>query len=191
MLAEPVPQSDLPISTAMWHLARSTAYAANREMGEAKFEQAAFLSVVQSFPPDARIRKNDGRAMFRIAAAALDGEILYREGKVDEALEELREAVRGEDSLLYMEPPDWVRPMRHVLGAVLMEAGRAAQAETVYREDLVRHPENGWSLFGLAQSLQKQKKGAESTAVAARFKEAWKYADVKLTASSAGLPPKD
>ncbi len=85
LLAEPAPQSNLPIATAMWHLARSTAYAANREMGEAKFEQAAFLSVVQSFPPDARIRKNDGRAMFRIAAAALDGEILYREGKVDKA----------------------------------------------------------------------------------------------------------
>jgi tetratricopeptide (TPR) repeat protein len=190
VLAEPAPQSDLPIATAMWHLARSTAYAANREMDEAKFEQAVFLSIVQSFPPDARIRKNDGRTMFKIAAAALDGEILYREGKVDEALRELQDAVRGEDSLLYMEPPDWVQPMRHVLGAVLMEAGRYAQAETVYREDLRRHPENGWSLFGLSQSLLKQKK-TESTVVAARFKEAWKHADIKLTTSFLGLPFKD
>ena len=191
MLAEPAPQSDLPIATAMWHLARATAYAANRDVGEAKFEQVAFLSVVQSFLPDARFRKTDGPVVFKIAAAALAGEILYREGKVDEAIGQLREAVRDEDSLLYIEPPDWVQPTRHVLGATLIDAGRYAEAEAVYREDLVRHPENGWSLFGLSQSLRKQRKSAESTVVAARFKEAWKNADIKLTASYLGLPSKE
>ncbi len=80
--------------------------------------------------------------------------------------------------------------MRHVLGAVLMEAGRYAEAESVYREDLVRHPANGWSLFGLSQSLLKQK-SAKSTAVAARFTEAWKYADVELTPASLGLESED
>lgn len=191
MLAESAPQNDLPIATAMWHLARSRAYVANREVGEAKYEQAAFLSIVQSFPPDARFRKNDGRVMFKIAADALAGEILYREGKLNEALGKLREAVHGEDGLPYMEPSDWVQPVRHVLGATLMDAGRYREAEAVYREDLVRHPNNGWSLFGLSESLRKQKKTAESAAVAARFKEAWKYADIKLTASYLGLPSKD
>jgi tetratricopeptide (TPR) repeat protein len=191
MLAEPAPQPDLPIATAMWHLARSTAYAANHELGEAKFEQTAFISIVQSFLPDARFRKNNGQFMFRIAAAALAGEILYREGKVDEALGQLREAVRGEDSLLYMEPPDWVQPMRHILGATLMDAGRYAEAEAVYREDLVRHPENGWSLFGLSQSLRKQKKSAEADDVAARFQHVWQHADIKLTASCLCLPAKE
>jgi tetratricopeptide (TPR) repeat protein len=191
MLAEPAPQNDLPIATAMWHLGRSLAYLANGDVGEAKFEQTEFITIVRSFLPDARFRKNDGRAVFSIAAAALAGEILYHEGKVDEALAQLRAAVRGEDSLPYVEPPDWMQPMRHILGATLMDAGRYAEADAVYREDLVRHPENGWSLYGLSQSLRKQKKMAESTAIAARFQAAWKYADIKLTASFLGLPGKE
>ncbi len=190
ILAEPAPQNDLPIATAMWHVARSTAFAATGEIAEAKFEQTSFYSVVQTFYPDARFRKINGQNMFRVIAFGLAGEILSREGKVAEAIEQLREAVRGEDSLPYMEPPDLVQPMRHVLGATLMEAGRYAEAETVYREDLVRHPQNGWSLFGLFQSLRKQKRNAEATEVEARFKEAWKHADIKLTASCLGLEAK-
>jgi tetratricopeptide (TPR) repeat protein len=121
----------------------------------------------------------------------LAGEILYREGKVDQAVATLRDAVGREDSLLYVEPPEWMLPARHVLGATLMDAGRYAQAEAVYREDLVRRPENGWSLYGLSQSLRMQKKTAEAAAVAARLKQAWQHADVKLTASCLCLPSKE
>lgn len=191
MLAEPAPLSELPIATAMWHLGKSTAYLATGEIAQAKFEQTSLLSVVQSFPPDASFRKNDGRAMFNIAAAALAGQILYREGKVDLALQQMRDAVRGEDSLQYMEPPEWIQPMRHVLGATLLDAGRFAEAEAVYRDDLARHPHNGWSLLGLSHSLQKQKRSPDSAEAAAQFQEAWQHADVKLTSSCFCLPGKE
>ena len=187
MLAEPAPQSDLPIANAMWRLGRSKAFAARGELEEAKFEQATFVSIVKSFYPGTSFRKNDARFMFQIAGAALAGGILYREKKVDEAVYQLREAVRGEDSLHYMEPPDWIEPNRHILGAVLMDAAVTPRPKPSTAKTS-RHPENGWSLFGLCESLRKQKKETEAAAVAARFKAAWKDADVQLTASHFGLP---
>jgi hypothetical protein len=84
---------------------------------------------------------------------------------------------------LYTEPPDWYYPIRQSLGVVLLEAGKAVDAERVYREDLGRFRENGWSLFGLAQALHTQGKHAEAAAVDERFKKAWATADVTLTAS--------
>ena len=88
-----------------------------------------------------------------------------------------------QDDLRYDEPPDWYFPVRQSLGAVLLSAGRPTEAEAVYREDLQRNPENGWSLYGLCQSLELQGKRKEAAAVEARFKKAWVKADVQLTAS--------
>ena len=101
----------------------------------------------------------------------------------DKAIAHLERAVRLEDSLVYTEPEEWHYPPRQALGAVLLEAGRAAEAETVYWEDLRRHADNGWSLFGLAQALRAQGKTDEAAAVQARFDKAWARADVKLGAS--------
>ena len=127
-----------------------------------------------------------------IAENMLAGEILYREGKTRRSRWPLSSGpFSREDNLPYSEPPDWFQPVRHALAAVLMDAGRYAEAEAVYREDLVRHPENGWSLFGLSQSLRKQKKNAEADAVAARFKQVWQHADFKLTAPCLCLPAKE
>jgi tetratricopeptide (TPR) repeat protein len=190
MLAEPPPRPDFPLSTALWRIARGVAFAAEHQLGEAKFERSLFSSIRMSLPPGTIFRRNLASQVLDIAAGTLDGEILYREGKVDEGLALLREAVRSQDSLRYSEPPEWVQPARHALGAALMDAGRYAEAEAVYREDLVRLPENGWSLFGLSQSLSKQKKNAEAEAVTVRFKNAWRDADVKLTASCLCLPGK-
>jgi tetratricopeptide (TPR) repeat protein len=95
----------------------------------------------------------------------------------------LREAVRREIRLHYTEPPNWILPVRHALGATLLDAGRYSEAEIVYREDLAHYPENGWSLYGLARSLRLQHKTAEATAVAGRFHKVWQYADVKLSSS--------
>ena len=92
-------------------------------------------------------------------------------------------AQKIEDEQVYTEPPDWYYPIRHSLGAVLLKAGKPAEAEKVYRQDLKRFPENGWALFGLAQSLHAQNKHEEAAAVDARFAKAWSTADVKLTAS--------
>ena len=82
-----------------------------------------------------------------------------------------------------MEPPAWFYPVRHNLGAALLAAGRAAEAEAVYREDLRQYPQNGWSLFGLAQSLQAQGRRTEAADVQRRFGEAWRHADVTITSS--------
>ncbi|MGH9787432.1 MAG: hypothetical protein ACRD4U_01860, partial [Candidatus Acidiferrales bacterium] len=101
----------------------------------------------------------------------------------DQALAALHRAVLMEDGLTYMEPADWHYPVRQSLGAVLLKAGRAAEAEQVYWEDLRRNPENGWSLFGLMQALRAQKRDEEAAAIEQRFKRAWANADVQLTSS--------
>ena len=88
-----------------------------------------------------------------------------------------------EDDLPYGEPPPWFYPVRHNLGAALLQLGRAADAEAVYREDLRRHPGNGWSLFGLSRALRAQGRGPEADAADARFRKAWERADVTLTSS--------
>ena len=95
----------------------------------------------------------------------------------------LRAAVAEQDTHWFTEPPPWYFPVRQSLGAALLQRGRARDAEQVYRDDLARNPNNGWSLFGLAQSLRAQGKTAESSQVDASFQKAWAQADVKLTAS--------
>jgi hypothetical protein len=88
------------------------------------------------------------------------------------------------DALKYDEPPSWMIPLRHTIGANLMHAGRFAEAEQVYRDDLKRLPENGWSLLGLSQALAAQQKdGVELQSTRARFEKVWAKADVKITSS--------
>ena len=97
---------------------------------------------------------------------------------------ELQTAVKEEDALKYDEPPGWMIPVRHSLGAVLMKAKRFAEAEQVYRDDLARLPDNGWSLFGLSESLREQKKNDdEAAAMKAKFQTIWAKADLKITTS--------
>ena len=88
-----------------------------------------------------------------------------------------------EDDLNYTEPKDWYLPSRQVLGAILLEAGKAHEAEQAYREDLRVHPQNGWALFGLVESLNAQGKTTEAEAAHQEFKDAWADADVTLTSS--------
>jgi tetratricopeptide (TPR) repeat protein len=114
---------------------------------------------------------------------ALTGEIAARQGHYDQAIAHLDKAVRLEDALDYVEPPDWHYPMRQSLGAVLLLAARPVEAEVVYWEDLRRNPENGWALFGLKESLLAQGKKDEATEIEKRFEKAWARADVTLTSS--------
>jgi tetratricopeptide (TPR) repeat protein len=98
----------------------------------------------------------------------------------------LDRGIRYEDTLIYQEPADWHAPVRQNLGAVLLAAGRADEAEAVFWEDLKKNPENGWSLFGLTQALKAQGKDDDAAAVEARFTKVWKEADVKLTSARIG-----
>ena len=125
---------------------------------------------------------NSGMVILGIASDMLGAELASRRGHVDVALHRLEAAVAAEDGLRYNEPADWPLPVRHYLGAALLAAGRLDQAEAVYREDLKRHPENGWSLFGLAAVLE-QRPSPEAAAVTARLQKAWSRADLKLTGS--------
>ena len=125
---------------------------------------------------------NYAAPLLRVAQGTLAGEIAARRNRNDEAVRLLRLAVAQEDSLHYDEPPTWYYPVRHSLGAVLLKAGQAQEAEAVYREDLRRHPENGWSLAGLAKAFAAQGRARDAAAMDERFREAWSEADVKLTA---------
>jgi tetratricopeptide (TPR) repeat protein len=183
VLKEPAPPENLPVAQALRHMARGVAYNAQGKVDEARAEQKAFREAVTKVGQEAIVGNNKAADVIAIADAMLEGELLVREGKVKEGLAVLRDAAAKEDKLKYDEPPDWLQPVRHALGAALMRAGQAAEAEKEYREDLKRWPDNGWSLFGLAQSLAKQGKEQEAAAVRAKFEQVWKHADVKLTAS--------
>jgi tetratricopeptide (TPR) repeat protein len=178
VLAEPLPPEDIRFSYAMAHYARGVAHAAKGQWPEA---QAALdtVTAINAATPDGA----DGKTALSIAVHALSGEITTRRGDLDAGIKHFREAAKIEDAGLYFEPPKWYYPIRHSLGAALVKAGRNAEAEKVYRQDLRRFPENGWSLFGLAQALRAQKKDTEAAAVEVRFHRAWASTDVTLTAS--------
>ena len=113
----------------------------------------------------------------------LEGEVEYRRGDFDAAFAALRTAVAADDSLRYDEPWGWPQPVRHALGALLLEQGRVAEAEAVYRTDLERHPGNGWALHGLSECLRRAGRTAEAKQAAAQFAAAWARSDTPIQAS--------
>lgn len=177
VLREPLPPSDLRFATGMVHYTRGVAFAAKGNFGAAEVALDTIRRIHQA------TADGDNKTVLEIATHALAGEIDARGNRLGEAEAHFRQAMRLEDGLLYFEPPPWPYPIRHSLGAVLLRAGRAAQAETVYREDLVRFPENGWALHGLAASLRAQGKTAELDPVEQRLARAWAGADVQLASS--------
>jgi tetratricopeptide (TPR) repeat protein len=183
VLAAPEPPDYLPLARAMRLCARGIAFAATGKIDSAKREQAAFQQAKDALPEDAIFGNNKASDLLAVAALLLDGEILARAGQMDAGIAKLRESVAHEDQLRYSEPPDWIQPVRHALGATLLAAGRPEEAEAVYREDLARQPGNGWSLYGLARSLHLQNKHDEAKIVDAQFQQVWAEADVRITSS--------
>jgi tetratricopeptide (TPR) repeat protein len=178
ILEEPEPNPDLPLSRALWHFTRAVALAALDRMQEAKSEQDKFLAAGERVPPKATFGNNSAAQILQIASLVLEGELAAHDRDFETAKSKLTEAVKHEDALRYDEPPDWIQPVRHTLGAVLLRAGDASGAEQVYRQDLNRYPENGWSLMGLRDSLVRQSQIQEAAAVDRRFKRSWAAADV-------------
>jgi tetratricopeptide (TPR) repeat protein len=182
VLAVPAPDSSLALAGAMHRYARGTALAALGRTDEAR----AILGDLRRMSREATQAAggDEGANPVQvIAAQALAGEIALRSGEPEAAAAAFRTAIRIEDGMLYEEPPLWYYPLRHSLGRALLEAGEAREAEAAYRYDLDRFPENGWSLFGLAQSLDAQGRTSEARQASERFADAWSHADVKLTAS--------
>jgi tetratricopeptide (TPR) repeat protein len=183
ILAEPEPPAGQPATAAFRHYARAMAYSSLRQVDDAGKELDAFRAAAAKVPPTATLANNPVSALVAIALPLAEGEVEYRRGHRDMAFDLLREAVKRDDALKYDEPWGWMQPARHALGALLLEQGRVEEAEAVYREDLKRHPANGWSLHGLAECLERRGKTAEAQTARAEFEKAWQRADTKLTGS--------
>jgi tetratricopeptide (TPR) repeat protein len=188
VLKQPKPAESLPITTAFWHFARGVSLAALGRIEEAEKEQEAFHAVVAKVPPDAVMAINPAHTVLALAGHVFAGEIALARKDHDTSVKELRAAAAIEDTLTYMEPPDWLIPVRHTLGAVLVAASRFEEAEQAYREDLKAWPENGWSLFGLLQCLNARGATEEAADVKKRFEAAWADADIKLGSTCLCVP---
>ncbi len=183
LLAEPEPKPEFVLAVAMRRFTRAVALTALGRTDEAKAEQQRFTAAAAAVPKDSKFGLNDSADLLAIAARVLEGEMAAKAKNYDAAITALREAVALEDRLRYDEPPDWMQPVRHTLGAVLLRAGKAREAEKVFRADLERYPENGWSLLGLRDALSKQGRIILARLAARRFERAWSTADVKPTAA--------
>jgi tetratricopeptide (TPR) repeat protein len=182
ILAEPEPAATFPIARALRLYARGVAYAAKGMTKEARAEQEMFLAHRATIGADVTFGNNTAADLLAVAEYLLEGEIAFREGEVEKGLTAMRAAVEREDALRYDEPPDWIQPVRHALGASLLKAGQVDEAEAVYRRDLEIHPRNGWSLYGLSRALE-LKKHADAKTVRAQFDDVWKSADLELSSS--------
>jgi tetratricopeptide (TPR) repeat protein len=185
ILAEPDKYPEgMPFVRAFHHAARATAYAAKGDTVNARKEQALFAEGAKLVPQETQLGNNTAADVIALAIHMLEGEILVAEKNLDAGIAELQTATKQQDALKYDEPPAWMIPIRHSLGAVLMKMRRFAEAEQVYRDDLARLPDNGWSLFGLAESLRQQQKNQEEVAALdAKFQKTWAKSDTKITTS--------
>ncbi len=178
LLDEPAPAKDLPVSTAMWHYGRTVALSSLGRVDEAEREFAALEQAIAEVPESYFIGNNTAQVVLDVARPMAEGELEYRRGNFDRAFELLREAVRRDDGLRYDEPRGWMQPVRHSLGALLLEQGRVEEAESVYREDLRINPNNGWALLGLAECLHRSGRHEEAEATDALVRTAWARADI-------------
>ncbi|NOT25262.1 MAG: hypothetical protein HOP16_04080 [Acidobacteria bacterium] len=189
MLKEPEPPAFSPVLRAVWHYARGLSFVATGRTDLAVPELARLKELLlDESMKQPLFSPNLAGLVLAPAPEVLEGEIAAARGDYTTAIAHLERAVRLEDSLVYTEPSEFHYPPRHALGAILLEAGRPAEAETVYWEDLRRNRENGWALFGLLQALRAQQKTDEAAIIEARFSKAWARADVTLGASRFGRP---
>ncbi len=178
ILSEPQPPEHRLLSRAIWRYARGIALANLGRGNEAVREQQAFEQVASQIDDTWFVGNNPAAVVIDMARGMLAGEIAYKAGRRDEGLDHLRRAVKVEDELVYDEPPGWMQPVRHALGALLIDASQFEEAEAVFRRDLEKHPNNGWSLLGLEQALRALGKDQEVQEVAERRAEVWSKADV-------------
>jgi len=183
--ALPNPAADLPYVTAIWHYAQGMAAVRQARLDDAETHLAA-LRPLAADPVMDTLTMWDRYPLshaVRIAQRSVSAELAIARGDHAGAIAALREAVAIEDRIPYDEPPGWHAPVRHSLGAALLAAGQPAEAEAVYRAELERNPGNGWSLHGLARSLQAQERADDAALARQQLAQAWQHADVELAAS--------
>jgi tetratricopeptide (TPR) repeat protein len=196
LIAQPLPDAvDLYCTTvATIHYGRGVARAAKGQLGRALVEKQAFAAAYAKIPESRYLFNNTSRDILAVAAAMLDGEIAYRQGRFDEAFEHLRRAIELDDSLPYDEPWGWMQPTRHAYGALLLEQGRVDDAAAVYAADLgldptlgrsSQHPANVWSLHGYHECLKRLGRNDEAVVIGQQLDLARARADVPILASCA------
>ena len=184
VLAEPKPDVDSQFMIGVWHYGRALAFVHSQRLSEGRGELASLVALREQMEKTERyVSGTAGGVLLTIAEEIVGGELAYIEGRVIEGLARLERAVRLEESLRYNAPPEWYFPVRHYLGAMLLDAGRPTEAEVVYAADLRANPENGYSLFGLSRALEQKGDESNATAVAKRFDKAWAGATHELTSS--------
>jgi len=182
VLILPPPNPSLSMTTAFWHFARGSAFAAKGQIAMAEAERTILDTARNQTATDLEFSMygNKARTFLDLAENILDARIAGAKGDHERAIKHWERAVEIEDKLYYGEPPEWFYPVRESLGAALLLKGQAARAEAVFRSDLEQYPRNPRSLFGLLKALEAQKKSANLEEVRKEFQTAWKNADVPL-----------
>jgi tetratricopeptide (TPR) repeat protein len=176
--------SGTPYLDGMWSYVKGSAHVAKGHMELAENELANIQAeMVADNVDDTGVGPTPASHVLTLASHALHGEIEEAKGNLDAAIVHYNVAIQYQDSLNYTEPPDWSQSMRLYLGAVLLEAGRAAEAEAVYRKDLIWNQQNGWTTFGLVQALEAQGKTQEAIVVERQFQSFFRNSDVEITRS--------
>jgi tetratricopeptide (TPR) repeat protein len=182
------PPEFLPITTATWRAHRAVAYAAKKDFDNANGEYEEFKLAVEAIPEDTMWGRDSALKVLGVSDYFIQGEIALQQGKLELAADLLEQGAAIEDTLGYGEPPQWLQPTRHTLGAVYLTSGRYEDAERVYREDLAKWRDNGWSLYGLSRALQKQGKTKEAGEFERKYQLAWAHADEPTTTSCKCIP---
>lgn len=185
ILTYPAPASGIVHLRLIRHYARGLAFVRKKNPKEAKEELMAIKEIMED-PQTATIiatAHNSSDRIARVAYEVVAGELAHLEGDSQKAIEHLRQAVDAEDALTYTEPSAWHVPPRQNLGAILLDLGQYGEAEEVYREDLSRLRQNGWSLYGLSNALSAQGKKEESLKTQSEFEKVWQYADITINRS--------
>ena len=183
ILAEPAPDKALELDTAIWLYARAFAQANTGDLAGAKASRARIAALQNIDFAKYEAFGVPAQQMIPVALASVDGEIARKSGDLESAIAHFRKAQELERKLPYTEPAYWHRPVSHLLGAALLEAGRAAEAEHVYHDSLHHYRRDGWALAGLVKALEAQGKTAEAEKAKAEFADAWKRADTRIQTS--------
>lgn len=173
-LALPDPGNDLPYVKAMWHYARGVAQAWRGQHAAARAEVDALQRLAQATDFSGLVASGvPAPDVIALAQHVMLGRIAQTAGDWTQARTEFEKAVALEDKLAYSEPPYWYYPVRQSLGAVLLAAGKPDEAETVFRQSLLRAANNGWALHGLAMTYQRLGKSAAADTARRQFSRAW------------------
>jgi fructose-specific component phosphotransferase system IIB-like protein len=190
LLALPDAPADRPVVGAWRMFARGVAHAKQGNAEGAETERAKLVAAIRALPDGALFGGTglaNANTVLSLATTVLDARIAWARGDQAKSVELWKRAVATADKLPYEEPPVWFYPVRESLGGALLASGRAREAERVFRDDLVHHPRNARSLFGLHKSLVSQKRDADAAWVERQFEAAWSDADPGVVLSIESL----